>query len=146
MNEERIMEAFSNEEVAEEMKRKDEVLKRIEQNINPECESDHDKYMALCKGNNFYGLFSDLFESIGAQKSYLKVPFKFEILDVLEAMMMAYGIIDEEKVKEYHRSENLIGMDGEWISEMADQIKKHWEDTRDFHENVRKNAIKNAKQ
>ena len=31
MNEERITEAFSNEEVAEEMKRKDEVLKRIEQ-------------------------------------------------------------------------------------------------------------------
>ena len=61
-------------------------------------------------------------------------------------MMLAYGIIDEEKVKEYHRSENLIGMDGEWISEMADHIKKHWEDTRDFHENVRKNAIKNAKQ
>ena len=132
-------------ELAEEQKRKDELLKRIERNISPVHESDADKYFALKKGNNFYDSVSELYESISGLKGYLKVPYRFEIIDVLEAMKLAYGIIDEEKVKGYHRSDVLIGIDGEWITELAENIRKHWEHTRDFHENVHSKALASKK-
>ena len=51
-------------ELAEEQKRKDELIKRIDRNINPGHESETDKCFALNKGNNYYESVSELFESI----------------------------------------------------------------------------------
>lgn len=129
-----------------EQKRKDELLKRIDRNINPGHKTDTDKFFALNKGNNYYESVSELFESISGLKGYLKVPYRFEIIDVLEAMKLAYGIIDGEKVKGYHRSDDvLIGIDGEWVTELADNIRKHWEHTRNFHENVHGKSLASKK-
>ena len=129
-----------------EQKRKDELLKRIDRNINPGHKTDTDKFFALNKGNNYYESVSELFESISGLKGYLKVPYRFEIIDVLEAMKLAYGIIDGEKVKGYHRSDDvLIGIDGEWVTELAENIRKHWEHTRDFHENVHGKSLASKK-
>lgn len=129
-----------------EQKRKDELLKRIDRNINPGHKTDTDKFFALNKGNNYYESVSELFESISGLKGYLKVPYRFEIIDVLEAMKLAYGIIDEEKVKGYHRSDDvLIGIDGEWVTELAENIRKHWEHTRNFHENVHGKSLASKK-
>ena len=133
-------------ELAEEQKRKDELIKRIEHNINPGHESVTDKCFALNKGNNYYESVSELFESIGNLKGYLKVPYRFEIIDVLEAMKLAFGIIDEEKVNGYRRSDDvLIGIDGEWITELSEIIRKHWEHTRDFHENIHEKSLSSKK-
>ena len=99
--------------------------------------------MRITNYTKIYGELSDLLESIDEQKHYLKVPYRFEIIDVLDAMRVAFGLLDEEKVKGYNKSECFVGMDSEYILELAAMIKNHWMQINDYHENLRKNSRKN---
>ena len=89
--------------------------------------------MRITNYTKIYNVFSDLLDTIDRQKSYLKVPYRFEIIDVLDAMRVAFGLLDEETVKEYHKSEYFVGQDSEWILELASLIDKHWSGIRDYH-------------
>lgn len=92
---------------------------------------------------NIYGKFTDLLESIDEQKTHLKVPYRFEIIDVLDAMKLAFGLLEEETVRGYRKSEHLVGMDSEHIIELAEIIRNHWVPIKDYHENLKANFGKN---
>lgn len=94
--------------------------------------------MRITNYTKIYGEFTDLLESIDEQKTHLKVPYRFEIIDALDAMRLAFGLLDEEKVKGYHKSEYKVGMDSEYILELAAMIKNHWTQMNNYHENYRK--------
>ncbi len=113
----------------------------IHKNKNEDMESE---IMRITNYTKIYGEFSDLLESIDEQKHYLKVPYRFEIIDILDAMRLAFGLLDEEKVKGYRKSEHRVGMDSEYILELAAMIKKHWMQIKDYHENYRKNLRKHT--
>ncbi len=100
--------------------------------------------MRITNYTKIYGEFTDLLESIDEQKLYLKVPYRFEIIDVLDAMRVAFGLIDEETVRGYHESEYRVGMDREYIFELAAMIKNHWMQMNNYHEEHRKRMRKHV--
>lgn len=115
---------------------KKETLDRIREFIHKNKGEDMEsEVMRITNYTKIYNTFSDLLDTIDQQERYLKVPYRFEIIDVLDAMSVAFGLLDEEKVKEYHKSEQFVGMDSEWILELSALIKKHWGGIRDYHVN-----------
>ena len=58
---------------------------------------------------------------------HLKMPFFYELVDVWKAMLVAYGIMDKEEISDFDRRTAYCGEDGEWILELSEQIKAHWD-------------------
>ena len=123
-------------------KQQEDTIERIDMFIGKKLGHMESEMMRITNYTKIYGEFTDLLESIDDQKHYLKVPYRFEIIDILDAMRLAFGLLDEEKVKGYHQSEYKVGMDSDYILELATIIKNHWTQMNDYHENYRKNIKK----
>lgn len=53
----------------------------------------------------------------------------YEILNVLEAMMAAYGLIDKNVIEEnIELNKEFQKEDGEWILELADMLERRWDE------------------
>lgn len=132
----------TNDEIYERLiKTKKETLKRAEKNMHKHKDGRlEDEITAIKNGTSLYNRFNDITESIDNNGLGLKVPYRFEILDVLDAMKVAFGLMDEETVKGYTKSEYRTGFDSEWILELAEMIKKHWEEIKAYHISCREKA------
>lgn len=124
-------------------KRQEDTIKRIDLFIGKKLGHMESEMMRMSNYTKIYNDFAGLIESIDEQKSYLKVPYRFEIIDVLDAMRLAFGLLDEETFKEYRKSDNFVGRDKNHIFELAETIRNHWTLIQDYHENVRANSRKN---
>ena len=102
-----------------------ELLKDIEQTVMPDDDvSLTDKYNVLCNWMRPYKDFHEIVKfnhslSLGGKK----VPFRYEIIDVLLAIKLAYGLISIDD-PELEPSESAVGVDREWVISLAEQLKK----------------------
>jgi hypothetical protein len=102
-----------------------ELLKDIEQTVMPDDDvSLTDKYNVLC---NWTRPYRDIHEIVkfnrGLSLGGKKVPFRYEIIDVLLAIKLAYGLIsiDDSELKS---SESAVGVDRDWVISLAEQLKE----------------------
>ncbi len=119
------------------VKEKQKALARVENifdDVGIEPVSMMDQMMSFNRGSTVYNMISDLMEMRRGFKSYMKVPFFFELISVWKAMHLAYGLINEEQITYLDRTDYYCGEDGEWIIQLAEQLKEHWEKEREFHE------------
>lgn len=146
----RVMVYFRNNEetsLSEEYnklkKQQEDTVERIDTFIGKKLGHMESEIMRITNYTKIYGEFTDLLESIEEQKLHLKVPYRFEIIDILEATRLALGLLDEEKVKGYRKSEHFVGMDSEYIIELSEMIRNHWIPIKEYYENLRANFGKN---
>ena len=55
----------------------------------------------------------------------------------MDAMLLAYGIADESRIDMLEEVEGMVKEDVEYVKGLAEQMKKHWEETSYFLENSR---------
>lgn len=146
----RVMVYFRNNEetsLSEEYnklkKQQENTVERIDMFIGKKLGHMESEMMRMSNYTKIYGEFAELIESIDEQKSHLKVPYRFEIIDVLDAVRLAFGLLDEETVSKYHKSEYFLGRDSDYIFKLAEIIRNHWTPIKDYHENFRANFGKN---
>lgn len=102
-----------------------ELLKDIERTIMPDDEvSLDDKYNVLC---NWMRPYKDFHEIVKFNRSLSlggkKVPFRYEVIDVLLAIKLAYGLISIDD-PELEPSEAQVCVDREWVVSLAEQLKE----------------------
>lgn len=124
-------------------KQQEDTVERIDMFIGEKLGHMESEMMRITNYTKIYGEFTDLLESIDDQKHYLKVPYRFEIIDVLDAMRLAFGLLDEETVSGYRKSEYFVGRDNDHIFKLAEAIRNHWLPIEDYHEKLRANFGKN---
>lgn len=124
-------------------KQQEDTIERIDTFIGKKLGHMESKMMRMINYTKIYGEFADLIESIDEQKTHLKVPYRFEIIDVLDAMRLAFGLLDEETVSGYRKSNNFVGRDNDHIFKLAEVIRNHWLPIEDYHEKLRANFGKN---
>lgn len=119
-------------------KKKQEILEKTEDIIKW---SDHagsisSQIACINRGCNIYGMTNDLMEMMrNMEKMILKMPFYYELMSVWKAMLLAYGLVEQEEISSGEQSEAHWGEDTEWIIRLAKQIRKHWDVERSYHEN-----------
>ncbi len=80
---------------------------------------------------------------------HLRVYYGYELINISKAMLMALGIQSEEELVEYPATEenNWCGEDVDYIKDLAEVIKKHWEYVSsrevDRFNKAKQNRIKN---
>ena len=146
----RVMVYFRNNEetsLSEEYnklkKQQEDTIERIDMFIGEKLGHMESEMMRITNYTKIYGEFTDLLESIEEQKLHLKVPYRFEIIDILDATRLAFGLLDEETVSGYHKSEYFVGRDSDHIFKLAEIIRNHWIPIKEYHENLRANFGKN---
>ncbi|MBR3819395.1 MAG: helix-turn-helix transcriptional regulator [Clostridia bacterium] len=146
----RVMVYFRNNEetsLSEEYnklkKQQEDTIERIDSFIGKKLGHMESEMMRITNYTKIYGDFAGLIESIDEQKPHLKVPYRFEIIDVLDAMRLAFGLLDEETVSGYRKSEYFVGRDNDHIFKLAEAIRNHWLPIEDYHEKLRANFGKN---
>ena len=77
-----------------------------------------------------------LIEKTKAERGiYLKVPMRFEIWSVLDAMMLGLGLYTTEEIYQKYpyefESENVL-VDKDYLQELAGHIREHWNKKVDF--------------
>lgn len=124
------------------LKRKENVLSKIGKIIDRNNSDDyvHDKIMSINRGCNMYDMVNALMEAVQKQKRYLKVPFRYEIINVYTAMLVAYGLLDEEDLNKSSDIQGFYGEDLEWISSISKLILEHWNAKKLYCEQQRDEA------
>lgn len=117
-----------DEEYALAQRKKEEVLKKAEELIiwTDNAGSILSQIACINRGCDVYSMINSMLEKMRAMKMYIKMPFFFELISVWKAMLLAYGLMDKnemasEKSKDHERE------DKEWILQLSEQIKSHWE-------------------
>lgn len=102
-----------------------ELLKDIEQTVMPDDDvSLTDKYNVLCNWMRPYKDFHEIVKfNHGLSLGGKKVPFRYEIIDVLLAIKLAYGLISIDD-PELEPSESAVGVDRDWVISLAEQLKE----------------------
>lgn len=116
-------------------KRKNETLDKIDDIIqwSGKAGSITSQIVCINRGCLVYDMVSDLFEYMRGQEPLMKMPFFYEMVNVLKSMLIAYGLMEKDELKFIDdRSNYCYDEDGEWIIKLADQIKEHWETEKDF--------------
>ena len=124
-------------------KQQEDTIERIDMFIGEKLGHMESEMMRITNYTKIYGDFAGLIESIDEQKPHLKVPYRFEIIDVLDAIRLAFGLLEEETVSGYHKSEYFVGRDSDHIFKLAEIIRNHWTPIKDYHENLRASFGKN---
>lgn len=83
--------------------------------------------ICINRGCYVYGMINEMMEEMKKKDAHLKMPFFYELVDVWKAMLVAYGIMDKEEISDFDRRTAYCGEDGEWILELSEQIKAHWD-------------------
>lgn len=130
------MEMSLDEQFVCAQRKKQETLEKIDDIIKWTDNAGSIQSQSVCinRGCTVYGMINEMMEKMRGMKSYLKMPFYYEMLNVWKAMMMAYGLMDTEDVSFLDKSSYYCGEDGEWIYQMYELIKSHWDCELAFHE------------
>ena len=99
------------------------------------------KISHLDRGCDVYEITSKLFEKMKKEKAFLKIPYFCELMNVWKAMLLAYELLDEKSLSE-EKVEEHWGEDVDFILHLSDEIKKHWEKEKTWHENYHKEVRK----
>lgn len=79
------------------------------------------------RGCQVYGLITDMMQKMREQPSNIKMHFFFEMVAILNAMAIAYGIKDDEElIANIYKYKSEEMENPEWISELAKLFKGHW--------------------
>lgn len=102
-----------------------ELLKDIEQTVMPDDDvSLTDRYNVLCNWMRPYRDFHEIVKfNRGLSLGGKKVPFRYEVIDVLLAIKLAYGLISIDD-PELEPSEAQVCVDREWVVSLAEQLKE----------------------
>lgn len=79
------------------------------------------------RGCNVYDMVNQLMELTRSMKRNAKMPFFYEVVDVLKAMLLANSLLDEGQLAYTDNSTYYCGEDKEWIVKLAQEMKEHWE-------------------
>ncbi len=117
-------------------RRKQETIAKIDDIIRWTSDAGSIQSQTVCinRGCNVYGMINEMMETMRGMKTPIKMPFFYELIDVLKATLLAYGLRDKGQIQYLDRSEYYCGEDGEWIIRLSQQIKEHWDAERNFHE------------
>lgn len=74
-----------------------------------------------------YDNLTKILEHLPELKAKEKVPYRIELNSILQAVMLAHGIVSIDDID--FVSEPDIGYEREWITSLADSISKHYENT-----------------
>lgn len=74
-----------------------------------------------------YDNLTKILEHLPELKSKEKVPYRIELNSILQAVLIAHGILSIDDID--FVSEPNIGYEREWIASLADSISKHYENT-----------------
>ena len=117
------------------LKRKKELIKRVErftQHKPGACLDD--KIVVAARGIAEINRYLDLMDTVqyvGSKESSLKVPFRYEIITILYAMMAVsgrYSIEDLMGPKEHEKEdwEQIVYIDEEYLEKLVEIMKEHW--------------------
>lgn len=124
-----------------------EILEKIEDIIKwtDHAGSIQSQIMCIRRGCTVYNMINEMMEKMRGMKSYIKMPFFYELINVWKAMLVAYGLMDKKDINNLDRTEYYCGEDGEWIMKLSEQIKLHWDAEYAFHEKHYQDEMKNRK-
>lgn len=136
------MEAMLDDRYAETMKRKKDFIKRVEKYLQYEPRNKNnaylwDKIITAERGMRDIDTFLNLMglvPKVGADGTYLKVPFRYEIKTVLYAVMVASGKCSLEEIKKEYENDFLTEahlIDEGYLEELIDVMSRHWSDEKD---------------
>lgn len=110
-------------------KRKQKLLNEIRTIIDWTTSTDDidSKITCINRECGMYEMINQLMNFRREMKVPMKVPFYYELINVWKAMLMAYGLIDEECISYLEREKSFCGEDGEWIIELSQCIRAHWD-------------------
>lgn len=141
------MDISLDEEYVLAQRKKQETLDKIDDIIKWTNDAGNIKSQTICinRGCTVYGIINELMETMRGMKSPIKMPFFYELINILKAMLLAYGLMDKNQLRYLDRSECFCGEDGEWIIQMSEQIKAHWDKERTFQEKHLENVKMNLR-
>lgn len=131
-----------NEEFDRAKKKQQQTILRIENIIRGNYDSMQNQMMSMGRGCRIYDMINDSMEAMEKEKGFLKIPFYYELINVLEAMCLAYGLIEEDDLSDNNSTEPHRGKDEKWIEQLSQQIKEHWDEERLFQENNHEKMMK----
>lgn len=140
-----------DERYIEEQKKKKELVNDIEEVIKytDNAGSIQPQIVCINRGCNVYGMITRLMQEIKKQDTVNSRSYFYEILNVLEAMMAAYGLIDKNVIKKnIELNKEFHNEDEEWILELADMREGRWDEKMSQQKNLMSNLkiIKKKKQ
>lgn len=124
-------------------KRGKELMKRVEHYLYPRYDwSICDKIVTAERGCAEIERYLDLMEcvhKIGKNGRYLKVPFRYEIIAVLYAMMVASGQYTIEEIKDSHYvyfDPEMGGLyiDSDYVKNLVDLMSEHWNQVKEYQD------------
>ena len=129
------MEKMLSERYQETEKQCRDVLKKVDDSIHDYSKYDYglsDKILIAKRECGNVERYLDLFRVINKIRdekgSYLKVPLRYEIFSVLDAMMLAYGLYSEEELFEKYPDFGDLtwAADRDFIIKLSELMKDHW--------------------
>lgn len=120
-----------DERYIEAQKKKKEIIGDIEEAIKytDNAGSIQSQIVCINRGCGVYGMITRLMQEMKKQDVINRMSYFYEILNVLEAMMAAYGLIDKNVIEEnIELNKEFQKEDGEWILELADMLERRWDE------------------
>lgn len=120
-----------DERYIEAQKKKKELIGDIEEAIKytDNAGSIQSQIVCINRGCDVYGMITRLMQEMKKQDVINRMSYFYEILNVLEAMMVAYGLIDKNVIEEnIELNKEFHNEDGEWILELADMLERRWDE------------------
>lgn len=122
-------------------KQKKETIEKIEDIIKWKNHAGdiQSQITAIHRGCTVYNMVTELMETMRNQKVILKIPFFFEIDNILKAMLLAYGLMEEKQLSSPDEAAHISGEDTNWILQLSEQIREHWDASQNFYETISEN-------
>lgn len=137
-----------DEEYVLAQRKKQEILEKIDDIIKwtDNAGSIQSQIVCINRGCAVYSMINEMMKETRGMKAYIKMPFFYELINVLKAMLMAYGLIDKNDISYLDKSGYYCGEDGEWILELSEQIKSHWDKELSIHEKNHEDIMNKRKE
>ena len=128
-----------DERYVEAQKRKKRTLEEISAMIDGKpCDFLDGMTMSIHSGCNMYDFMTRLLQHKDQQARCLKVPFRYELLNILLAMELAYDVEGdlEARRREYCADDSVVHCDEQFILQMAALMRQHWNQQREYHQGL----------
>lgn len=137
-----------DEEYVDMQKQKKNLLKEIEKAIiySENAGGIQSQIVCMKRGCEVYGVLTLLMQEMKKQQMTNRMPYYYEIINVLKGTLVAFDLLQEKEIKEnIEINKELQGEDGEWILELSGIIKERWRQIKERQEKLEKDAKGNIK-
>lgn len=131
-----------NEEYKQALKLKKETIEKIEEMMQVDGWDQEAAISVIHRECWFYETMTRLLQKAREQKSARKVPFRYEIKNIMLAMLIGFELESEEifsEMKCWDDTNPAPAPDREFIERLSALIYQHWKEKFDFYENYEKN-------